>query len=56
MLSYCLRCGKNTDSKNLGITKTTKGKPMLLSTYAVCDSKTLRFIKEQESSALLSSL
>ena len=29
---------------------------MLLLKYAVCDSKTLKFIKEQEASGLLSSL
>ena len=29
---------------------------MLLSKYAVCDSKKLKFIKEQEASGLLSSL
>ena len=29
---------------------------MILSKYAVCDSKKLRFIKEQEASGLLSNL
>ena len=29
---------------------------MALSNYAVCDTKTLRFIKKQETSGLLSSL
>ena len=48
MLSYCLQCRKNTERKN--------GRIMLLSKCAVCDSKKLTFIKEQEAIGLLSSL
>lgn len=33
-----------------------KWKPMLLSKYAMCDSKTPRFIKKQEASGLFSNL
>ena len=36
--------------------RTRNGRKMLLSKCAVCDSKKLKFIKEQESSGLLSSL
>ena len=60
MLPYCLKCRKNTESKNPKFVKTNKGKLMVLSKYAVCDSKKSRFIKEQqstqESSRLLSNL
>ena len=56
LLSYCLKCRKNTESKNPKTVRTENGRIMLLSKYAVCDSKTLKFAKEQESSGLLSSL
>ena len=38
------------------MTKTNKGKIILISRCAVCDNKKLRFIKNQEASRLLSSL
>ena len=56
MLSYCLKCRKNTESKNLKVVKTKNRRIMLLSKCAVCDSKSSKFIKEQEASRLLSSL
>ena len=57
MLLYCLKCRKNTESKNLKVVKTKKtGRIMLLSKCAVCDIKKSKFIKEQEASGLLSSL
>ena len=57
MLSYCLKCRKNTESKNPIVTrKKNPGRIVLLSKCAVCDSKKLKFIKEQEASGLLSSL
>ena len=36
--------------------KTKNGRTMLLSNYAMCTSKTQRFMKEQEAKGLLSSL
>ena len=36
MLSYCLKCGKNEESKNPKVAK-----------CAVCDSKKSKFIKHQ---------
>ena len=42
--------------KNSRVTKKKKGKPILLSKWAVCDSKKFRFIKEQEASGLSSSI
>ena len=56
MLSYCLKCRKNKKSKNPEVVRTKNGRIMLLSKYAVCDSKKSTFIKEQEASGLLSSL
>ena len=54
MLSYCLKCRKNTESKNPKVVQTKNGIIMLLSTCVVCNSK--KSIKEQEVSGLLSSL
>ena len=56
MLSYCLKCRKNTESKNPKIVKAENGRIMLLLSCEVCNSKNSRFIKEQEASRLLSSL
>ena len=56
MLSYCLKCRKNTESKNREVVRTKNGRIMLLSKYEMCDSKKAKFIKEQEASGLLSSL
>ena len=55
MLSNCLKCKKNTGSKNPKVARTKNGRIMLLSKCAVCDSKKLKFIKQQEASGLLSS-
>ena len=46
MLSYCLKCEKNTESINPKVSKTTNGKTMILSTCAICNSKKSKFIKE----------
>ena len=40
---------------NSRVSKTTNDKTMLLSKYAICDSKKSRFIKEKEASGLLNS-
>ena len=56
MLSYCLKCKKNTESINPRVSKTTKGKTMMLSKCAVCGSKKSKFIKEQQAEGLLSNL
>ena len=52
MLSYCLKCRKNTENKNQSLATTNKGKLIILSKCAVCDTKKSRFIKEQEASGL----
>ena len=56
MLSYCLKCKKNTESINPKVSKTTNGKAIILSTCAICGSKKSKFIKEQEAKGLLSNL
>ena len=68
MLFYCLRCRKNTESKNANAAKKKKkkkkerkkrkektGKVMVSSSFAVCGSKNLRFIKEQKASGIIGS-
>ena len=56
MLSYCLKCKKNTESINPKVSKTTNGKTMILSKCTICDSKKSKFIKEQQAKGLLSNL
>ena len=56
MLSYYLKCRKNTKSKNPKVLKTKNRRIMLLSKCKVCDSKKSKFIKQQKASRLLSSL
>ena len=57
MLSYCLKCRKNTETKNPKVATTKKtGRIMLLSKCAVCDSTKSKFIKQKEARRLLSSL
>ena len=56
MLSYCLKCKKNTKNINQKVSKTSNGKAMILSACAICGSKKSKFIKEQEAKGLLSNL
>ena len=56
MLSYCLKCRKNTESKSSKVARAKTGRMMPLSKCDACDSKKLKFIKEQKASGLLSSL
>ena len=39
MLSYCLKCKKNTERINPRASKTTSGKKMMLSKCAICGNK-----------------
>ena len=50
MPSYCLKCRKNTESKTPKVVNTKNGRIILLSKFAMCDSKKSKFIKEQETS------
>ena len=56
MLLCCLKCRKNTESKNSKVVRTKNGRIMPLSKCEVCDSSKWKFIKQQEVSVLLSSL
>ena len=56
MLSYCLKCRKNTESKNPKVARRKNGRIMLLSKCVVCASKRSNFIKQQEASGSLGSL
>ena len=56
MLTYCLKCKKNTESINPKVSKTKNGKTIILSKCAVCNSKKSKFIKEQQAKGLLSNL
>ena len=56
MLSYCLKCRKNTEIKNPKVVKTKNGRTMLSSNCAYSGCNKSKFIKEQEASVLLSSL
>ena len=56
MLLHFLKCTKNTESKNPKVARTKNGRIMLLSKCGVCDSKKLKFIKQQEARKSLSKL
>ena len=56
MFLYCLKRRKNTESKNSKVARVKYGRKMLLSKCVVCDSEKSKFIKEQESIGLSSSL
>ena len=56
MLPYCLKCRKNTESKNPKFVKIKSGKIKLFSKWEVCDSKQSKLVKEQKDSELIGSL
>ena len=56
MLSYCLKCRKNTESKNPKVARTKNERILFSSKCEGCNSENAKFIKEQEASWLLSSL
>ena len=56
MLSYCLKCRKNTENINPTILRSSNDKKMILSNCAICVSQRSKFIKTQEANGLLSSL
>ena len=56
MLSYCLKCKKNTESINPRVSKTTNDKTIILSKCPICGSKKSKFIKEQRAKGLLRNL
>ena len=56
MLSYRLKCRKNTRSKKPKVLRTKTGRIMLVSKCAACNSKISKFIKEQKAKGLLGNL
>ena len=54
--SYCLKCRRNTKSKNPEIARQKSGRIILLSKFVVYNSKKSKFLKEQEARGLLSKL
>ena len=46
MLSYCLKCRNNAESKHPKVSRTKNGRIMLLSKCAVCDSKKSKLEQE----------
>ena len=46
MLSYCLKCRKNTEKINPKISRTNNGRTMILSNCATCGSKKSKHIKK----------
>ena len=56
MLSCCLKCRKNTQSKNPEVVKTKNGRIMLLSKCSVWNSKKSNFLQEQGARGLLNNL
>ena len=56
MESYCLKCKKNTKNINPQVSSTSNGKIMILSKWAICNSKKSKFINNQEAKGLLSKL
>ena len=54
MESFCLKCKKHTKNINLRVSSTSNGKVMILSKYAICNSKKSKFINKQEAKGLLS--
>ena len=56
MLSYCLKCRKNTENRNPKVVRTKNGRIMLVSRCSVCNSKKSEFLKEKIAKGLVSSL
>ena len=48
MLSYCLKCRKIQKSKNPKVVRTKNGRIMILSKFAVFNSKNQNFLKNKK--------
>ena len=48
MLSYCLKCKRNTESVNPKVSKKINGKAITLSTYAICGSKNQNLLNSKK--------
>ena len=56
MLTYCLKCQKDTENVDSKVIQTKNGRTMLLSKCAICSSKKSRFMKKRETKVILGSL
>ena len=56
MKSHCLKCKKDIENINPGVSNASNGRTMISSKCAVCGSKKSRFIKNQEAKGLLRNL
>ena len=56
MLTYCVKCRKNTENLDSKIFKTKNNRLIIQSKCPLCRIKKSRFVKEQEAKALLSNL
>ena len=54
LISFCLKCKRNTKTKDAKMIKTKNGRLTLSSKCVVCGSKQSRYMKEQEAEGLLS--
>ena len=54
--TYCLSCRKYTKNINPRTVRNTHNRSMIQSNCAICNSKKSRFIKEHQTSELLSNL
>ena len=48
MFSHCLKCRINTEKKKPNVVRTKNGEILLLSKYAVCDSKSRNLLKSRK--------
>ena len=53
MLTYCLKCKRNTKSTDAKMIKTNNGRLALSSKCVACGSKKSRFIKETRSRSII---
>ena len=56
MLTYCLKCKKNTKNIDAKMMKTKNGRFVLSSKCAICGNKKSKFMKVQEAKGLLINL
>ena len=56
MLTYCVKCRKNTENLDSNIFKAKNNRIIMLSKCSICEIPKSRFVKEQEAKGLLSSL
>ena len=52
METYCVSCKTKIATEHSGVRRTKQNRSMLVSKYAVCSTKNLRFINNQETRRL----